>query len=518
MIATIPRIVKKHSLTLGRYIGLALIDIFLMWLALRLADDGYAIISAVFVVIAFFLSAIFLIRQLSAYRWMAISLSLMILFVLYPIAYTFYIASTNTGYGHVLAKEQVIASLEKQNYLPEDASVYRWTAFQSPAGDFALWLQPEDGPGLLARLGEALETVTPGENGVGELDEDGIPVSLDGYRRLERKETVVLINQLGQLTFGTSPDLIQIRSLNEAVTFESRYRYDDAQDVIIDKQTEMVYRPVDGVFTADNGEQLFPGFFVGIGLRNFERFFSSATLRGPLLSILLWNFGFAFFSVLLSFGLGLLIAILFDDLPGKRFIRALLIIPYPIPALVSILIWRNLLNPDFGAITDFLQSTIGTSPDWLTDPTATRAAILIINMWLSYPYFYIVSSGALQAIPTDLFDAAAVDGANAWHRFWRITFPLLLMIVMPLLIASFSFSFNNFNIIYVFNQGRPPIPDTPTPAGYTDILISFIYKLAFTAQQADYGLASAISIVLFVFVATMTWLQFRYTRALEDRV
>jgi arabinogalactan oligomer/maltooligosaccharide transport system permease protein len=288
--------------------------------------------------------------------------------------------------------------------------------------------------------------------------------------------------------------------------------------VITDLQTGTPYHPVKGTFVSDEGEELTPGFFVGVKTHNFKRFFSSAALRGPLFSIVIWNFAFAFFSVLLSFSLGLLIALLFDDLPGKKIIRSLLIIPYPIPALVSILIWRNLLNPEFGAITHFLNDTIGTSPNWLTDPTATRTAVILINMWLSYPYFYIVSSGALQAIPRDLIDAAAVDGANAWARFRRIILPLLLSIVSPLLIASFSFSFNNFNLIYIFNQGRPPIAGTPIPAGHTDILISFIYKLAFTSAQSDYGLASAISIMLFLFVGFITWMQFRYTRALEDRI
>lgn len=518
MIATLLRIVKKYALTVLRYGGLAVIDVLLLWLAIHLTEDGFAIIGVVFAVVALFLTSVFLIKQLVAYRWMALSLSLMALFVLYPIAYTFYLASTNTGYGHVLTKEQVIENLEEQVYLAEGGSVYRWTAFRDSNGEFGLWLQSENEPGVFARPNTTLVAATPGQDGVGELDEDGIPVSMDGYERLERKDTIILINDLGKLTFGTPPDAIQIKSLNEAVVLQPRYQYDEQADVIVDQQTGKVYRPVNGIFTAEDDEKLFPGFFVSVGTNNFERFFSSAALRGPLVTIVTWNFAFAFFSVTLSFALGLLIAILFDDLPGKRVIRSLLIIPYPIPALVSILIWRNLLNPDFGAITDFLENTIGTSPEWLTDPTAARAAILLINMWLSYPYFYIVSSGALQAIPTDLFDAAAVDGANAWNRFRRITFPLLLAIVMPLLIASFSFSFNNFNIIYVFNEGRPPIADTPTPAGHTDILISFIYKLAFTSGRADYGLASAISIVLFAFVAIMTWLQFRYTRALEDRI
>ncbi|MFN8421252.1 MAG: ABC transporter permease subunit [Anaerolineae bacterium] len=181
------------------------------------------------------------------------------------------------------------------------------------------------------------------------------------------------------------------------------------------------------------------------------------------------------------------------------------------------MIWRNLLNPDFGALVKLQEALFGTSTNWLADPAATRTAIIVINMWLSYPYFYIVSSGALQAIPTDMLDAAAVDGANLWQKFRHITLPLLLQIVSPLLVASFAFNFNNFNLIFIFNQGNPPIAGSPIPAGSTDILISFVYRLAFNSAQSDYGLAAAISIVLFAFVATITWFQFRYTRLLEDR-
>ncbi len=518
MTTAIRRILGKRAPSLIRYAGIVLIDVFLLWLTLQLASDGFAFIGLAFLIVALFLTTVFFAKQLAAYRWMAAGLSLMVVFTVYPIVYTFYIASTNTGGGHVLTKEQAIASLERQYYLPEESTVYRWTAFRSADGKFALWLQAGDAPGLLARPNEPLTTVTPGENGIGLLDEDGIPLTLDGYERLDRKQTVALINTLGTLDFGSPPNTVRVKSLNEAATLQPHYRYDPAQDVIIDQQTGISYSPRNGSFVSADGEKLTPGFFVGVGTRNFERFFSSSALRGPLAQIVIWNFAFAFFSVLLSFALGLFIALLFDDLPGKKIIRALLIVPYPIPALVSILIWRNLLNPDFGAITHFLESTFGSAPNWLLDPTWARIAVILINMWLSYPYFYIVSSGALQAIPRELFDAAAVDGANIWDKFRRITLPLLLSIVSPLLIASFSFNFNNFNLIYIFNQGRPPIAGTPIPAGHTDILLSFVYKLAFTSSQSDYGLASAISIMLFLFVGLITWLQFRYTHALEDRI
>jgi ABC-type sugar transport system permease subunit len=129
----------------------------------------------------------------------------------------------------------------------------------------------------------------------------------------------------------------------------------------------------------------------------------------------------------------------------------------------------------------------------------------------------LVCSGALQAIPHDLYEAAEVDGANAWRSFWNITLPLLLVSVGPLLIASFTFNFNNFNVIYLFNKGGPPIPGTPTPAGHTDILISYTYRLAFAGQRgSDYGYAAAITFVIFVLLSLITTFNFRYAKVWEE--
>jgi len=518
MIATNPKRMVLLPALAARLAFVGVVDVVIAWLVLRLVGDGSYPLAAVLGVIALLITVSFSGERFRPYRWFSIGLSLSILFVLYPIFYTFYLSTTNTGYGHILTKQQAIASLERTQYVPEGGQVFRWTAFQADDGSYALWLQAADGTASLARIGETVEQVRPGEGGLGSLDENGVPISIDGYRRLERRDVVVLLDQLSRLEFGTPPHSVRITGLNAAATTQQRYRYDPQQDAITDLQTGTVYRPQNGTFVADSGEELRPGFFVGVGLDNFTRFFSSSALQGPLVTIISWNFAYALLSVLCSFTLGLAIALLFNNLPGKNIIRTLLIIPYPIPALVSILIWRNLLNPDFGALVKLQQALFGTAFNWLTDPMSTRTAIILINMWLSYPYFYIVSSGALQAIPTEMLDAAAVDGANQGQRLVRITLPLLLQIVSPLLVASFAFNFNNFNLIYIFNEGNPPIAGSPIPAGHTDILISFVYKLAFNSAQSDYGLASAISIVLFAFVALITWLQFRYTRVLEDRI
>ena len=205
------------------------------------------------------------------------------------------------------------------------------------------------------------------------------------------------------------------------------------------------------------------------------------------------------------------------DFPLKKLIRSLLLIPYTVPALITILIWRGMLNPELGVIDRVLEGLFGWAPPWFTNEWWAKAAILLVNLWLSYPYFMLICSGALQSIPTELTEAAIVDGAGPWQRFRRIILPLLLVAVGPLLIASFTFNFNNFNLIYLFNAGGPPMANTPTPAGHTDILISYVYNLAFSGSRGvDYGFAAAISIVIFIIVGAITLFQFRYTRMWEE--
>ena len=127
----------------------------------------------------------------------------------------------------------------------------------------------------------------------------------------------------------------------------------------------------------------------------------------------------------------------------------------------------------------------------------------------------LVCMGALQSISSDLYEASIIDGASDLQQFRFITLPLLLVAVGPLLIASFGFNFNNFTIIELVNNGGPAF-SAASVAGHTDILLSYTYRLAFGGKGADYGFAAAISIFIFIIVATLTFINFRFTRALEE--
>ena len=497
---------------------LLVIDACTIWFLSRLVTLGYYPLGAAILIILIFVNIVFLRQSTRPIRWMVVGLVFMALFTIYPIFFTVWVSFTNYGEGHLITKEQAIDQILRAKYLPETGRAYSWTAFQSPEGNYALWLLDADGNGYLAKPGEPLTQPQPGESGVGELDSRGIPEMIDGYQRLNAIRAATDQN-LTEIQFGVEGSTIQIRSPAEAAELLPLYTYDPDQDAMISQESGATYRNIRGTYTSSNGTQLRPGFIETVHFTNFRDFFISPALRGPLLRIVLWNFAFAFFSLLFNFSLGLVIAIMFNDehFPLKRLIRSLLIIPYTIPALITILIWRGMLNPELGVFDRILESLFGWAPPWFTDQWWAKIAILIVNLWLSYPYFMLICSGALQSISQDYYAAAQVDGASSWQQFWNITLPLLMVAVGPLLVASFTFNFNNFNLIYLFNAGNPPMAGTPTPAGHTDILISYVYNLAFTGSRGvNYGFASAITIVIFFIVGAITLFQFRFTNMWEE--
>src|SRR5260370_23759936 len=165
---------------------------------------------------------------------------------------------------------------------------------------------------------------------------------------------------------------------------------------------------------------------------------------------------------------------------------------------------QGLHNDGFGGV----KPAFHISTPWLFAPTWARVSVILVSVWLTVPYFFLISLGALQSIPSELIEAAEVDGGGAWQVFRKITLPLLLVAVAPLMIASFAFNFNNFNNIYLLTGGGPALNNSPV-AGATDILISYTYKIAFAAGKGqDYVPASAVPIIIFLIVATISAVPF----------
>ncbi len=497
-----------------------LLDVGAVWFIQSALSKGFTQLVVIISVITVMLNLIFLLPKAYPFRWMAIGLSFLILFTIYPMFFTIYVAFTNYGDGHLLTKEQALPLIQKATYLPEEGKSYSWTAYKNEAGEYTLWLVNPEGETFIGRPGQEIVSAQTGDAGVGEVDGNGIPATLDGSPRLNPL-IAATDQELPNIKFGLEGvQTIQIRSPSEAAELEIRYVYDEATDAITDQSNGDIYYNVNGTFTARNGETIAPGFRTWIGLQNFRDFLTSPALRGPLVRIVTWNFIFPTISVLSTFALGLAIAIMFNDkdFPLKKVIRSFLLIPYTIPGLISIIMWRGILNSEFGVMNRYLEDWFGWAPAWTVEPFWAQTAILLVNLWLGYPYFMLITSGALQAIPSDIYEAAVIDGATGWQQFRRITLPLLLVAVGPLLIASYVYNFNNFNLIYLFISGGPPIAGASTQAGHTDILISYVYKLAFESggRGVQYGLASAISIVVFFIVGSITLVQYRFTNMWEE--
>jgi arabinogalactan oligomer/maltooligosaccharide transport system permease protein len=321
----------------------------------------------------------------------------------------------------------------------------------------------------------------------------------------------------------TSGQFIKSDDLTVAVTYQTELVWNEENKTFTRVTDGVVFsESVDGYFRAggaDDGEKVSDiGWRVEIGLKNFEKIFTDEGLRAPLMKIIAWTFIFAGSSVLTTFIAGLAIALLFNDdrMKGKRVYRSLMILPYAFPAFLSAYVWRGLLNTDQGFVNNVILG--GTAVPWLTEEGPARAAILLVNLWLGFPYMFLITTGALQAIPAELTESATIDGATPWQILRQIKLPLLLVSIAPLLIASFAFNFNNFTLIYLLTKGGPlDSASSGYDAGGTDILITFVYKIAFSSGAGqDYGLASAFSILIFIIVATFSLISFRRTRTLED--
>jgi ABC-type sugar transport system permease subunit len=364
---------------------------------------------------------------------------------------------------------------------------------------------------------EGLDLVNPGDV---ERDQFGTVTGVVGYQTIPEADYPSLDSTIAAIKVpGPTGGYIVAQGFSAATELSPVVTYDAASDTFTNTATGVVYTDNGtGSFADPNNpdDELLPGWRTTIGFTNFHRIFSDPDITGPFAQVFVWTFVYALLTVILTFaiGLGLAMALNKPGMRGQRVYRSLMIIPYAIPGFLSILVFRGLLNDDFGAI----NTTLGLSIPWLYDPNWAKVSCLLVNLWLGVPYMFLVSTGALQAIPSEMQEAARIDGARNWQVFRLVNLPLLLVALTPLLVASFAFNFNNFNAIYLLTGGGPAM-DGSSVAGATDILISYTYKIAFSAGRGnDFGLASAISIIIFLIVGTISGISFARSKALrEDR-
>lgn len=565
---------------LGKLLKLSfvgLLNVFFFWIAFFLFNNAYYVLGTLFMILVMLIDFFIFNPKGYPYRYIAPALVLLTVLVIYPIYFTIKTAFTNYGTGHYMSKEEAIERLlydPVYTYQIEDSSAeYKvFVAYDglTPIYDDFLILFKIDGQLL---IGEKPSPVKRKGRDVLLSEAQLVLVGGSPYQlvpqsdELEQIRMVLLEDKTYRAFYSPNEEFLRINApifksrigqihLHKSdyvhpngdkyalridrvgewsfVKIERLYRLDLVQTIendrpkmkiaVFNNRTNKPLVEKEGSFydVNEKGEEIYLiGYIDFVGWKNFLRILRDPRIAGPFLKIFAWTFVWAVLSVVVSLVVGLPFALVLNDprLKGKNVYRTLLIIPWAIPVFISALVWRNgLLNESYGVINRFLLPALGLPAiRWMNDPFWARFGVVLVNVWLTYPYMMTISLGALQGIPYELYEAAMIDGAGKVKRFWNITFPLLMTVIAPLLVSSFAFSFNNFTIIYLITGGGPPIPGSTTPTGYTDILISYVYKLAFQAGTGqDFGLAAAISILIFFLVGGISYVNFKFSGVFEE--
>ncbi|TMX67765.1 maltose ABC transporter permease MalF [Vibrio rotiferianus] len=476
-------------------------------------EIAFALLTLILTALALY---IFGSKKTYAHRYIYPGIAGMILFILFPLAYTVGLSFTNYSAKNQLSLERAQSVLLDRTYQSGDS--YPFTLYKTEQGH---QIVVEKGGELLATPSFQLE-------GMSVSDLDLTPVTEISGEKEPIKTIVKNRSALSSVDLHLpSGDDIRMSGLRKFAAVVPLFALqEDGQSLYNNKSGETLlpnmevgyYQPVDesGQFV---GNTVSPGFIVTIGSHNFERVWKDDGIKEPFISIFIWTVLFSALSVLFTLIIGLVLAsvVQWEELKGRSIYRLLLILPYAVPAFISILIFKGLFNQSFGEINMLLEGLFGISPAWFSDPFMAKTMILIVNTWLGFPYMMILCMGLLKAIPEDLYEASAIDGANFVSNFTRITLPMMIKPLTPLLIASFAFNFNNFVLIALLTGGGPNMIGTSEPAGYTDLLVSYTYRIAFEgAGGQDFGLASAVATLIFLLVGALALINLRVTKVAQD--
>lgn len=515
-----------------KLVVLGLIDVLGIWAVARCWEAEWWIALVFLALSLVAINVVYFQRGALPWKYLLPGLIFLVAFQLYPAGYTFFMSFTNYGTGHLLPQERATAAIISQNTRPVEGSPSIAVKPVLSDGDVAMFItDPETGETYLGTA-DGLEPAT----------EDGLEIltlgDLAGNARLESQWQAlnIPVKPEDNLSFVDKEGFyIRASSPTRGTLASSSLAYDSETQSFKNIETGVEFKanPDVGLYTTDKfdksakagvpptpqkaavnqGQFLTPGWPVFTGLENYSQVLNDRGVRENFLPILIWSFAFSIGTVLLQFGFGLLMALVFQEkrMRGQTIYRAILIIPYALPIFMTALVWKGMLNRDFGIINQIIGSNI----NWLGDPWMARVALLLVNLWIGYSYMFIVVTGSLTAIPSDLKEAAFVDGASAFKAFRSVTLPLLMVSVSPLLIASFSFNFNNYTLIELLTGGGP-FPGSPVNGGRTDLLITYTYRLAFGTSEQFLAFAAAISMFIFVIVAGISAYGFRLTKRLEE--
>ena len=485
----------------------------LLWLVFNLWVAGQPLVAVGALAIGSVALVVYGTAMSVAWKYLFPGVAGMLLFVAFPLLYTVQIGFTNYSSAHLLSEERSRQYLLDQSLVDDLRHLARKR--ERLGGGFRLRLAPGESGGE-ALLTPPLDLRSPPTAPVALAPQAGAALG----PALDLKALIAQREGLQRLALQVpGGEVLRYAGLREFGVIEPLWTA-RADGALVQAGSGRAFVPnrATGFFelTAADGEveRLSPGFTVGIGFANYSRMLLDADFRGPFVSIFVWTVAFAGLTVLFATALGMSLAVLleWEGLKHRTLYRTLLFLPYAVPGFISILVWKGLFNQNFGEINAILDALFGVRPAWFADPMLAKTMILIVNTWLGYPYIMILCSGLLKSIPADLYEASALAGASPWVNFWKITAPLVIKPLTPLLISAFAFNFNNFVLISLLTDGRPDFLNTKLPAGTTDILVSYTYRIAFTDSGQNFGLAAAISTLIFIMVAVMALVQLRFTQ------
>lgn len=439
---------------------------------------------------------------------------LLVIFVVVPIVYTAWMSVYNYKTGNEITKDAAISQLHQVGLVPDQSGVTYDMVLGTSNGEKAVLLT--DQTTHTASLGTA-EKLTPLAAGSYTLNANKVATTADGFVADSPAEIAKASSWLTTFVVPAGDNrYVSPQGADVAALMFEKFKFNSDNSQIFDSLGGVTYQDNGNgnfVATDDKTKVLYPGWRQFNPSENYVGLLTNPKLSGPFIGVFIWTIFFAFITVLMMWAVGLVLAIAMDKKIRFRGVyRALLILPYAMPSFMSILIWAGIFNSDYGAINNIFNIHV----DWLNDVWLARGVILIVNLWLGFPYFYLISTGALQALPSDIEEAAEIDGASGTQIFWQIKLPLIFQILSPLLIASFAFNFNNFNLVYLLTKGGPVDVLNGQTAGATDLLITYAYKTAFGSNDQNLGLACAISVIMFVIVGALSMWSLRRSRVLEE--
>ncbi|HEY8877291.1 MAG TPA: maltose ABC transporter permease MalF [Roseateles sp.] len=456
---------------------------------------------------------VYLSRGGFAWRYLFPGIAGMLVFIAFPLVYTAQIGFTNYSSTHLLSESRVREYLLEQRDAVED-QVLAYT-LHADGQEFRLVLQPDGGAAprwVSSPL--ALRSISrPQRVDLTPADAERLPLTAPLQAALPLPELIKHRDALSKLVL-VLPDKTELHylGLREFGPVKPQWRR-EADGSLIRAADGQVFTPNrdTGFFQSAQGETLQPGFKAFIGVGNYARMLFDAEFRGPFLSIFTWTVVFSALTVAFATAIGMLFAVMlnWEGMRYRTTYRTLLFLPYAVPGFISILVFKGLFNQNFGEINAILNALFGVKPAWFADPFLAKTMLLIVNVWLGYPYIMILCSGLLKAIPADLYEASALAGASPATNFFKITAPLIIKPLAPLLVSAFAYNFNNFVLIALLTDGRPDFLSTKLPAGQTDILVSYTYRIAFRDSGSDFGLAAAISTLIFFLVAALSLVNLR---------